>query len=95
MGARPDFIVDATPRGHRREDQEERVGNQLRHVLAEDMLASLNESAVVAANEYVPREVNPALNLVVIEGLHHDLVHHQVLVGFLLRRPDAPDLTHV
>ena len=66
MGRRPDFIVDAAARRIFRYLKDKRVGDQLGHVLVEDVLRLFDESSVVRNDEYVSRQLNQELKYEII-----------------------------
>ena len=53
VGRRPDFIVDPATRGIFRYLEDQRIRDQLRHVLVKEVLRLFDESAIVCNNEYV------------------------------------------
>ena len=62
VGRRPDFIVDPAARGIFRYLEDQRIRDQLRHVLVEQVLRLFDESAIVCNNEDVTWQYNIALN---------------------------------
>ena len=62
MGRRPNFIVDASARGIFWYLEDQRIRDQLRHVLVEQVLRLSDDSAIVCNNEDVTWQYYILLN---------------------------------